>query len=383
MLLRMLLSSVVPLGLLAGAGSAGAQDVGATPPSSQSSSQAAGASSSPGAATGSPAAPSGISAPPSRMLSEVVVTAQRRSENLQRAAVAVDVVGGASLVSNGITDSQTLSFLVPGLSVNGSNYFLRGVGNFTTTPYADPAVAFNLDSVYIGRPQATLGPFFDLERVEVLKGPQGTLYGINATGGAINVIPTKPQLDHLGGYVIASYGNYGTYDFEGAVNAPIGSNTAVRLSANFLGHNGYLSDETSDQDTRAYRLQVLTKPTSNLSIRVSTDYADVGGLGQGSYLESKAVYNRATGQYGFVGSGLSSRVGLYDPASTAFLRTVAAGPSGRVFGPLAAQPFSNLKLWGVNAEINYTLPFGTLTVIPSFRPLRSSATPPYPPSWRT
>ena len=102
--------------------------------------------------------------------------------------------------------------LVPPSGGGAVNYFIRGTGNFVQEPFSDPAIAFNQDNIYIARPFATGGPFYDLERVEVLKGPQGTLYGRNATGGAINVIPEKPSLDHLGGYVSASYGNYNAYD---------------------------------------------------------------------------------------------------------------------------------------------------------------------------
>ena len=151
-----------------------------------------------------------------------------------------------------VTAPTTLNSLSPGLRVapaGGGNafYFIRGVGNFTSASFADPAVAVNLDNVYIGRPVATTGPFYDLERVEVVKGPQGTLYGRNATGGAINVVPEKPQLDIVSGCVNASYGSYDAYDVEGAVNAPIGSFSAVRISGAFLGHNGYLSDGTQDR----------------------------------------------------------------------------------------------------------------------------------------
>ena len=306
-------------------------------------------------------------------LTEVVVTAQRRSENLQRAAVSVDAVSGTDLIRNGVTDPNTLSNLVPGLAVATSggglvSYFVRGVGNFAETPIGNPAIAFNLDNVYIGRPIASTGPFFDLDRVEVLKGPQGTLYGRNATAGAINVLPTKPELGQFGGYVDASYGNYDAYNVEGAVNAPVGDKTAIRLSADFVGHDGYLSDGTSDQDTKAVRLQVLTQIVPKLSVRLSFDYADIGGVGAGSNYVDTATYNPATGQFTVHNSGLGPSVGLYDPRSQAFLETATASTAKRNDGPLSPYPFENNKLWGVHAEIIYDTGFGTLTLIPSWRP---------------
>ncbi len=320
------------------------------------------------ATTNSAGAGQNTSAPGgSAQLGEIVVTAQRRSENLQRAAVSVGVVSGTSLVGNGITDTSGLGFLVPGLTVSGTNYFLRGVGNFTVTPYADPAVAFNYDSVYIGRPTATTGPLFDLERVEVLKGPQGTLYGINATGGAINVIPTKPQLRHLGAYGIASYGNYHNYNLEGGINLPIGQNSALRVSGAALGHRGYLSDRTSDQKAWGGRAQFLTQPSSDLSIRIAADYAHLGGVGQGSSVNGTSTFNRATGQYSFGSTGLGYDVGLYDARSQALFQTAVAGPSGRRFNAIEQQIYNNNTLYGANAEINLTTGAGRLTFIPAWR----------------
>ena len=352
-------------------GNALAQPLSQTPPGAASAPTTTSTESSSGTNAG--ASTITTAAPQSSRLGEVVVTAQRRSENLQHAAVSVDAVSGTDLIRNGVTDSTTLSSLVPGLAVVSSgggvvSYFVRGVGNFAETPVSNPAIAFNLDNVYIGRPVASTGPFFDLDRVEVLKGPQGTLYGRNATAGAINVLPTKPVIGQFGGYVDASYGNYDAYDVEGAVNAPVGDRTAIRLSAALVGHNAYLSDGTSDEDTKAVRLQVLSRITPKLSARISFDYADIGGVGGGSNYVDTYRYNPATGQFAVRNSGLGASRGLYDPASQAFLETTTAGTAKRLNGPLAPYPFQNNKLWGVHAEIVYDTGFGTLTLIPSWRP---------------
>ena len=130
-------------------------------------------------------------------LEEIVVTAQRRVESLQRAAVAVTAVTGDDLINSGITEAANLGRLVPSLVVQPTggttSFFLRGVGTNSQNSFAENAVAFNFNGIYVGRPTAPAGVFYDLERVEVVKGPQGTLYGRNATGGAINVIPKKAE----------------------------------------------------------------------------------------------------------------------------------------------------------------------------------------------
>lgn len=126
---------------------------------------------------------------------DIVVTAQRREESLQKAALAVSAVTGDDLVQAGISDTLGLSRMVPSLAVTPTggttSFVLRGVGTLAANSFAENAVAFNFNGVYVGRPTAPIGSLYDLQRVEVVKGPQGTLYGRNATGGAINVLPNK------------------------------------------------------------------------------------------------------------------------------------------------------------------------------------------------
>lgn len=119
----------------------------------------------------------------------ITVTAQRREETLQDAAIAINAATGDELAQAGVVDATGLNKIAPALTVStggGANagYFVRGVGNFTNNGYTAPAVAFNVDGVYIGRPSSTIASFLDLSRVEVLKGPQGTLYGRNALQAA-------------------------------------------------------------------------------------------------------------------------------------------------------------------------------------------------------
>ncbi len=367
------LLSVAPVALLLATGSAYAQvqqgdhvqpeqNAGAPTPTSPIGAQS---STTTAATAASSSTPTGTRSTGPAALSEIVVTAQRRSENLQKAAIAVDVVGGRDLIKNNITAPTDLGFLVPALTPAPGGFFLRGVGNFTVDAYADPAIAFNYDGVYIGRISDTQGYFYDLQRVEVLKGPQGTLYGRNATGGAINVIPEVPKLGAYSGYVNMGGGNYGFYDVEGAVNLPVGDDTAVRLSANVVGHNGFLTDGTSDEATRATRLQILHRFTPDLTIRVAADYEEITGAGQGANYAGRYVYT-GTG-FTYLPSNLPRDSGQYDPSEQAFHNSAAAGPAGRNLQSIPDYPYQNEKFYGVESEIDYDTPLGRLVVEPEYR----------------
>jgi iron complex outermembrane receptor protein len=177
-------------------------------------------------------------------LAEIVITAERREETLQKSSVALQVVSQAELQNAGVVQMRDLTTVVPGLQIaNGgaaTQIYIRGVGDFGSTPITNPAVATNLDGVYIARPQGVEGNFFDIARVEVLKGPQGTLYGRNASGGAINIITARPSLDEFGGYGDIEFGNYNKVLAEGAVNLPVTAEFALRASAQAESREGYL-----------------------------------------------------------------------------------------------------------------------------------------------
>jgi iron complex outermembrane receptor protein len=303
-------------------------------------------------------------------LEEVIVTAQRREENLQRAAVAVAVVSGSDLLAAGITDAGTLGNLVPALTIEpsstGNLMFLRGVGNFTVVPVSDPAIAFNYDGVYIGRPTSTTGSFFDLQRVEVLKGPQGTLYGRNATGGAINVVPQRPRYGEFSGYSTLSYGNYSDLNAEGAINLPVGGNAAFRLSANVKDRDGYYDDGAQDDQSYSLRAQWMAELTPALSVRIAGDYTDQGGVGVSvTYLGRYQSIGPAG--YVYVPANLPLQQGVYTPAAQAFRLTGTAAPAGRRPDLLAPFPSRDNQIYGINAEIQYQGSRGTLTVIPAYR----------------
>ncbi|WP_374944599.1 TonB-dependent receptor plug domain-containing protein [Sphingomonas sp.] len=268
---------------------------------------------------------SAAAAPDRNGLGDIIVTAQRQSENSQRAAVPLSVIEGGALLASGITQVDRLNSLAPALSIvptnTGNAAFIRGVGNFTLAPNSDPAIAFNYDGVYVGRPTSTTGVFYDLERVEILKGPQGILYGRNATGGAINVLPAQPRIGEFSGNGSLTYGNYDTLNAEGAINLPVGDRGAIRLSASRASHDGYLSDGTSDEKTWAARAQMEAELTPDLSVRVAGDYAHNGGFGAGIDYVGSFAGTTLTPSNIPIGTGINA------PASQAF-RTA------RVFAPI-------------------------------------------------
>lgn len=312
-------------------------------------------------------------------ISDIIVTAQRRSEPLQRAAVAVDVVSSEALLQAGVSKATDLAALVPSLQISSAggsttSFYIRGVGAFTANSYSDAAVAFNYDGVYVSRPAASSGVFYDLERVEVLKGPQGTLYGRNATGGAINVLPAKPKLGEFSGFANAGYGNYGALNLQGAVNVPISATAALRFAGSLIDRKGYMSDGTDDDKGDAARLQLLLEPSDIFSIRLAGDYYHQHGKGAGASFSANSAFNPFTGTYSAAPSGLSTATGAFDPLSAVFLSHTFSGLPGRTLTALPGQPKVDNTTWGINAELNWKSPLGTFTLIPAYREFKENVT---------
>ena len=315
-------------------------------------------------------------------IQEITITAQRRAETLQDAAIPVDAATGEELTRQGVTDATALTKVSPALTVvsgGGSNnvFFVRGVGNFAVNAYTDSALAFNVDGVFIGRPTATTASFLDLERVEVLKGPQGTLYGRNATAGAINLIPAKPMLGETSGYINAGMGNYDTREFTGALNIPLSDNWAARLSLGTLKNNGYLDDGNYATDDRAFRAQIFGDISDTVDARISLDYSNTEGTGNApTYL---GTYDLAMGQpsgnpnnveaYNFNAAPAEVSRPFSGPMTAAakdYFGSLTTSPAFTSPGPQHA-PYIDNDYWGITAEVNVDLGFGDLVIIPAYR----------------
>ena len=301
-------------------------------------------------------------------LDEIVVTAQFRKENLQKAAVAIDVVGGDELARAGVTSPTQLTTMVPSLQISQGGggtqaLYIRGVGTLTANSYTDPGVAFNVDGIYIGRPTSMRNIFYDIQRVEVLKGPQGTLYGRNATGGAVNVLPNQPKIGSFEGSVGAGYGNYNDLRLDAAINVPLGGMAAVRLAGTINQHDGYLSDGTNDAKSHAIRGQLLVEPSDAISLRISADYAHDGGKGGGSVITG--YINPFTSQA--VQDPLNRSIGIADPRSSAIFAGQYSFPAGRFGQGIGEKPFTDNTFWGVKGEIGADLGFAKATVLAAYR----------------
>ena len=308
-------------------------------------------------------------------LQDIIVTAQRRSESLQRAAVAVTAVTGDALANAGITETANLGKLVPALVVQPTggttSFFLRGVGTNSQTSFAENAIAFNFNGIYVGRPTAPAGVFYDIERVEVVKGPQGTLYGRNATGGAINVLPRRPVLGEFGAEGLLEYGNYDAKKAMGAVNLPLGGIVALRIAGQVVDRDGFISDGYDDERGEAVRASLLVQPSDLWSMTIVGDYYRQHGKGAGAVLLPYAGMNAPP---------LKDRVSVSDPRAQAAIAQFAAG----VFAPpfcggfggfirsgcvaqAGTDAFMDNKFHGLSATVEGDMGFATLTVIPAWR----------------
>ena len=212
---------------------------------------------------------------------DIVVTATRRAQNLQDIPIAITALGGETLQNQKITALTDVQGLVPGLQVARNNavvsFTLRGVGSNFRVQGVDTTVAVHTDGVYISSPNAIQASLFDLDRIEVVKGPQGVLYGRNASGGAINLISRLPTTT-LSGYALATYGNFNNVELEGAVGGPIaGDKLLGRIGGFYRRHDGYgrnitLDLPNNDLDEYGFKGTIELKPASGLSFLVRGDY---------------------------------------------------------------------------------------------------------------
>jgi len=181
----------------------------------------------------------------------ILVTAQRREQSLQDVSASLVAIGSDRLASSQVNNLQDLQTVVPsvnfGNDFNQAKIFIRGVGANTSTTGNATGVALHVDGAVVSRAEAQLTSLFDLERVEVLRGPQGTLYGRNATGGSINLITAKPTAD-FSGYGRLTYGNYNAIVAEGAISGPITDNILFRIAAKTEDRDGYGKNPTTGSE---------------------------------------------------------------------------------------------------------------------------------------
>ena len=227
-------------------------------------------------------------------LEQVIVTAQRREQSAQDVGVALSVLSGETLDARGVTNVNQLQFQTPSLEVipafgGGQPQFrLRGVGFDDYATNNTPTVGVYVDEVAYPVPAATQGVLFDIDRVEVLRGPQGTLYGRNTTGGAINFITRRPT-DQLSAGIVGEYGRFGSAKVEGFISGPLSPTLKGRLSAvteqgGAWQRNRTTGEKLGDADRTAVRGQLQWTPTDKVDVLLNAHYGRDKSDGQGLYL---------------------------------------------------------------------------------------------------
>ena len=289
-------------------------------------------------------------------LDEIVVTAEKRELNVQKSALTIEVLNADSMEKAGISQVTDLQAVIPGLTIglggNNDQIFIRGVGSFAFSPISTPGVAFNVDGVYVGRPDGLGSNFYDLARVEVLKGPQGTLYGRNANGGSINVVTNEPSLGEDSAYIATEFGDYSLVHVGGAANAAIGDRSALRVAFNVIRRDGYLSDGSDDDVESAGRIRYKFQPNEAVSLLFNTDYAHLGGRGSGSVWLPRPP-------------GENPWEATTTPASNAYLHSFL--PLGPLEADQEPDSFQNSSFFNTSAQLDWNMGIAKLTIVPAYR----------------
>ncbi|ALJ13988.1 TonB-dependent receptor [Sphingopyxis macrogoltabida] len=294
---------------------------------------------------------------------EIIVTASKRSQTLQDTPIAVSVTSAADIENAAIRDLIDLQSAVPSLRVSqlqssaNTNFIIRGFGNGANNAGIEPSVGVFIDGVYRSRSAAQIGDLPNLERVEVLRGPQSTLFGKNASAGVISIVTQKPQYE-FGGAIEASYGNYDAITVKGNITGPISDTVAFSLAGNYNRRDGYARDlnldtDVNDRNRWGVRGQLLFEPTDALSIRLIGDYDKID--------ENCCIAGNV----------------IAGP-TVAITNALAGGPSVDANNPFSYNVYNNflstneIENYGGSAQIDYDLGNLALTSITAYREVRAN-----------
>ncbi len=296
-------------------------------------------------------------------LDEVVVTAQRRQQNLQDVPLAVSSFSPQMLDAQQITNTIDVARSVPNfvashnVGIGSANvYYIRGLGQTESFPTFEPQVGTYVDDIYIGRQNANNFSLFGLEQLQVLRGPQGTLFGRNSTGGAVVVTLAKPA-STFGGEFEAGYGAYGQVFGHGSVDAPISDALLTRFSVFVINDDGYVKNLTTGRSmnkTKDYgvREAIRVLAADNITWDASVDWTDN---------DAPSVLNQPTGG-GVHGSDRTSYSGLADTGTA--LATFLTGAKGRLNESV------DVRTYGAMSNLKIDFSAGTLNVISGFRGMK-------------
>lgn len=300
-------------------------------------------------------------------LAEIVVTAEKRPNDAQRTPIVMDIVSGDLLAQKGVMDMKGLATVAPEVNIVTNTIYtqvgIRGVSSQDVSETADPAITIGIDGEYLAHPIALNAAFFDISRVEVLSGPQGTLYGRNATAGAINIVTNKPSLEQFSGAVSVAFGNDSSVDSQGFVNIPIGETLALRAAFMTTRHDGYTDNGPAghgdNADVQAARLGLFFKPDDRLSVYLAGEYVHLD--------------QDAPSQYGvLVNASEVDSSGKFTGSPAHFNPTL---PDGSGY-PLPDLGYLRSNQGVLRGNISYDFGWSTLTYTGGYRDARTSALQP-------
>ncbi|TWJ06870.1 TonB-dependent receptor [Altererythrobacter ishigakiensis] len=301
----------------------------------------------------------------------IIVTATRRAEDVQDIPIAVTAVSPAQLEKQGVVNVQEITQVSPSFSTsqaqNSSGTVvlrIRGVGTTSNNIGFESAVGVFIDGAYQSRAGIALSEFVDVERVEVLRGPQGTLFGRNTSAGALNITNKRPELGEFGGFVNATYGNFDHMNLQGAVNIPLTEDTvALRLTGAWRERDGFVDwvdasgakfGEGNDADQYLLRGQIGWETDSGLRGRLIGDYSKSEGVCC-SAVEVLQSSVETAGAFSLVGLGARGGMAGPDVALDPFDTASAQKATDNQIASINTPHLNNTDQWGVTAEVEYPL----------------------------
>jgi iron complex outermembrane recepter protein len=285
----------------------------------------------------------------------VVVTAEKRAEDIQSVPIAVTAYTSQDLAAHQVNQFKDIQFSTPNVyysktNFTSSNFQIRGIGTQVISGDAESGIAFNIDDVFYENAPVDSGQFYDIDRVEVLRGPQSTLYGRGATGGAVNVFSAKPKLDAFAASIDATYGTYNTSEIKGMVNMPIIDNElAIRVAGDWVRHDGYgtnvdaaAGDAHPDaRDQWSGRALIRWQPTSNTTVDLIYEHGNENDTRMRG--EKQLCHTDPSGVLGCLPDKLAD--GPVNPNATFFNIPVSEQATSEVFAPVLGPAAALLGLF--------------------------------------
>ena len=288
-------------------------------------------------------------APSEDTMEPITVTAEKQPATLDKTPLSIEVISGDGAAQRGLDQLDELMAGVGGVKIlqgaAGPSFYIRGIGTGVPPSVGDPEINLNIDGVYQSQPEYARAGLYDIRRVEVLRGPQGTLYGRNALAGVVNVVTNDPVF-HPDAAAALGVGDYGRLAAQGMVNVPVGDTLAVRAAFSSQKRDGYLSNGADDERVDSQRIKLLLRPDGPVALLLAVDHTREGGQGEGEIQVVAPPAGFPTGTAG-LGNALASANPWTSPDP---------GDAAR-----------HVDFWNTRLTLDWDLGFGLLTVLPAYR----------------